>query len=269
MGISNDNQLETEAAGQADWDSAHTANFGILERGYHLTALAGGAISTGDICWMNSGGYLFRFNVLSEDIRPFALAFTSAASGESLQVLLTGIVRSLGVHSLAQMGSDLFVAPTSPGMIARSYSAASRKIGRGVGDWGIYFNPHGRDDFLPEKLTTVATQANAVVGTDYFFSMDAGRRGFNRRLKVNGNSANLVSVKFHSNSSRAGADRLYETVSGGVSIVGSFIDQAMWPYEATDPSTLNGLVYGTLRIMSGAAVTSDHIGVQCIWERAF
>ena len=267
MSVTNDNQFEIQTNGQADWDSGLRANFNILERGFHLTALAGDAVSTGDVLWMNSGGYLFRFNVLSEDIRPRALAFTAAASGESFQVLLRGIVRSLGVHSLAQMGADLFVSAASPGMIARSYSGASRKIGWGVGEWGFYFDPG--DDFLSEKITNVATQANAVVGTDYFFSMDAGRRGWNRRLKVNGNSANLVSIKFHSNSSRAAADRLYETTSGGVSIVGSYIDQAGWPYEATDPSTLNGLVYGTLRIMSGAGVTSDHIGVQAIWDRHF
>jgi len=80
-----------------------------------------------------------------------------------------------------------------------------------------------------------------------------------------GNSADLVKLQFHANSART--TLLYETKSGGVSVVGSYQDRAGWPYENTDASTLGDLVYGTLTVLSGAAVTNDTISVQMNWDR--
>jgi hypothetical protein len=75
-----------------------------------------------------------------------------------------------------------------------------------------------------------------------------------------GNSADKVTLKFYQESGRT--NLLYSTISGGVSTVGSFQDRAMWPLDTTD-----GRVYGTLKIESAAAVGSDTISIQGIWDR--
>jgi hypothetical protein len=267
MTVTNDNQLENPTAGQADWDSALNANFTILERGYHLSAQAGIAINTGYVVWMNSGGFLFPFNPNSRDVYPYGLSYTAAASGESVQVILSGIVRSLAIHSPAVPGMDLFVSPTTPGIVVGSYSGANRRIGFGVSEQGLYFNPHGANQFLPEKLTIVTTIL-AVVGSNHLFSMDAGQFGWNRQTRMIGNSGNLTELKFFSGSARVGSERLYETVSGGVTTVGSFLDRAGWPYENTEASTISGLVFGLLRMSSASAVGSDTVAVGMIWDRS-
>ena len=264
MSITNDNQLEIQAAGQADWDSGLNANFSILERGYHGVFQAGTSINTGYVCWINSAGYVFPFNPNSEDARPHGLAYTAASSGANISLVLAGIVRSLGVFSPAVPGLDVFVSPVTPGLILSSYSAASRRVGIGVAETGIYFNPGGFP--IQETLTRVFS-INAVVGSDHLFSLDVGKRGWVREAKMISNSANLVSLKFHSGSTRAGSERLFETVSGGVTTVGSFLDRAGWPFENTETSTLSGLMFGTVRIMSGAAVTSNDLQIRLVVDR--
>jgi hypothetical protein len=265
MSITNDNQFEIQTAGQADWDSGLNANFAILERGYHGVFRAGMAINTGHAVWINSGGFAFHFNPNSEDIRPHAFAYVAAASGDNISLLLTGIVRSLGICSPAVPGFDLFVSPATPGAVVTSYSAASRRIGMGAGGWGVYFNPWGQRN-VEETLVRVTTVV-AVTGSDHLFSLDAGKRGWVRELKMISNSANLVSLKFFSGSTRAGSERLYETTSGGVTTVGSFLDRAGWPYENTEANTLSGLIFGTLRIMSAAAVGSNDVQVRLVVDR--
>jgi spore coat protein U-like protein len=80
-----------------------------------------------------------------------------------------------------------------------------------------------------------------------------------------GNSADHVELKFYSD---ARAALLYATVSGGVTTVGSFQDRAGWPFENTDASsTLGDLVYGTVKVLSSAAVGSDTISIQQTWDR--
>jgi hypothetical protein len=265
----NDQNFALPGSGNSDWDSSLNSNFTIIGRGFHLSAQLGEAVNTGDALWINSGNFAFRFNPNSQSIRPRALAYTAGASGDTQQVLLTGIVRSLGVHSPVVPGLDVFVSALTPGMLVTSYSAANRKVGFGVSDWGVYFNPHGGDDFLPEQLTRTTTISNVLVGVDQFFSLDVGQRGIMRRVRMQGASGDLVSLGFWSSSARTDATRLFETKSGGVSVVGSFIDQAMFPYENTEASTISGLIFGRIRIASGSVVNSDTIGVTLTAERLF
>lgn len=264
MSISNDNKFELQTAGQADWDSGLNANFTLLERGYHMSGLAGADVNTGSALWITSGNFFVPFDPNSADIRPHAYSYLGASSGESLSVLVTGIVRSLGINSPALPGQDLFVSPVTPGLLVGSYSAAGRRVGVGVGGWGVYFNPFM--DTPPERLTR-SVAVNAVTGSLHLFSLDGGKYGWVREVRVIGNSADLVTLKFHSGSARVGSERLYETVSGGITTVGSFLDRAGWPYENTEAGTLSGLTFGSLMVNSAAAVGSDTINVQLVFDR--
>jgi spore coat protein U-like protein len=191
------------------------------------------------------------------------MAYTAAASGDSITALAWGIVRSLGINSPAVPGKTLFVSALTPGLIVTSYAAANRPIGVGLAGYGVLFNPNANDR-LPEQLTSSIAIA-AVTGSLHLFSASAGRFGWNRQTVMIGNSANLVELKWYSDSART--KLLYATISGGVSVVGSFQDRAGWPWENTDASTLGDLVYGSLKVMSAAAVGSDTISVQQIWDR--
>lgn len=260
-----DNQLEQQTSGQADWDSGLNANFTILERGYHATVQFGADVNTGYVLWINSGGFAFHFNPNSEDIFPHAIAITGGSSGDTKQVLISGIMRSLDIHSPATPGQDLFVSAATEGLVVGSYSAASRRIGWGVSQSGLYFNPHGNRGEI-EQLTRVESFL-AVTGSLHNFALDVGKRGWVREVRMIGASADLVSLTFWSGSSRVGSERLFETISGGVTVVGSHLDRAGWPYENTEANTLSGLVFGRLQVMSAAAVGSDTISVRLIVDR--
>lgn len=255
-----DNQFVTPSQGQADWDASLTADLGTIERGYHWTERAGVAINTGHVVWLNSGGFAFPFNPNSQDIRPHGFAFTAANSGDALTALAWGIVRSLGVTSPAIPGLPLYVSALTPGVVVTSYNGANRPIGFGLLS-GILFQPSV--DRFPETLNSSVAIA-AVTGSLHTFNVAVGRRGIDREIVMIGNSADLVELKFYSDSGRT--KLLYSTVSGGVSVVGSFQDRAMWPWENTD-AVNSATIYGTLKIMSAAAVGSDTISVQGAWDR--
>lgn len=418
MSYTIDNQFSEPPSGEANWDSDWDNNMGILERGYHTTAQAGVAVGTGNVLCMNSGGFLFPFNTTTPGLFPQYFSFTAANSGDSMQVLARGIVRSLGITSnaitgqplyvsaltpgiivtsyagevrrvgwgllggvlfdpyalpgpsaLAQLsdvntngvtdgqvltwanasskwvpaspgalnltivttftaaavinsgyvvwidpaantakhfdpnseayepaafaltgaagvgslfqavlagyvsgykitsaaplGKHAFISALTPGLIVGSYGGANRPVGRVVNSLGLNFDPSARQA-LPERLTSSFAIA-AVTGSLHVFSASGGRWGWNRQTVIIGNSANLVELKWYADSGHT--TLLYATVSGGVTSVGSFQDRAGWPYENTDASTLGDLVYGTLKVMSAAAVGSDTISVQMSWDR--
>jgi len=246
MPISNDNKLELQTSGQADWDSGLNANFTLLERGYHVSGIAGTNVSTGMALWISSGNFFVPFDPASLDIRASAYAFTAHNSGETMQALMTGIVRSLGINSPAVPGQDMFVSPA--GYLVGSYSAASRRVGIGVGGWGVYFNPF-MEDTAREQITRVVT-VDAVVGSQHLFELDAGKYGWVREVNAIGSS--LVTIAFHSGSARVGSERLYETVSGGLATI---LDRAGWPYENTEVGTLSGLIFGTITVSSDSTVS--------------
>lgn len=258
-----DQNFTLPSAGQADWDTDLNANFTIIGRGYHKLFTAGSEIRTGTIVTVSSDGYANAFDPSSLSNTPHAFAYKAVASGEQDTFLLHGVVRSVGVLSGAIPGKPFFSSAITPGVVVASYSAADRSGGIGVEEDGIYFSP-GRGGALPEILAR-SVQVTAVTGSSHFFTMDGGRYGSVRRILATGASADLVELSFYSNSSRA--DLLFQTLSGGVSVVGSFIDQAGLPYYNSDASTLSGLVYGTLEVKSAAAVGSDTIDVSVTFER--
>lgn len=135
-----DNPFVTPVSGQADWDSSLNADFGVLERGYHVTERAGVAINSGQVLWLNSGGFFFPFDPNSKTIYPTAMAYTAAASGDSLTALAWGIVRSLGINSPAIPGFALYTSALTPGVIVTTPNGP--KIGRGLAGYGVLFNPH-------------------------------------------------------------------------------------------------------------------------------
>jgi hypothetical protein len=411
-----DNPFVIPVAGQADWDSSLTADLNTIERGYHFTERAGAAINTGNIVWLNSGGFAFPFDPNSKTIYPHGMAYTATASGDSAVFVAWGIVRSLGINSPAIPGFPLYVSALTPGLVVTtpngpkigrgltgygvlfqphksqrlaelfdvntngvadaavltwsdssskwapaaipgigtagvtvvrtltagaavnsghvvwldpsnnqakhfdpnsesiepigvaitqgtgagsmftallkgvigmaitsavpigrhayvsaltpgvmvsSYAAAFRAVGRNVGSQAIEFDAMAREH-LPEQLTS-SIAISAVTGSLHLFSASAGRWGWNRQTVMIGNSADHVELKWYSDSARS--KLLYSTVSGGVTVVGSFQDRAGWPFENTDASTLGDLVYGSVKVLSSAAVGSDTVSIQQTWDR--
>lgn len=254
-----DNQFVFPTNGQADWDASLSADLSILERGYHTTERAGMAINTGNVLWMNSGGFFFAFDPNSLDIFPSHLAYTSASSGDSLTALAWGSIRSLGINSPAVPGKPLYVSALTPGVIVGSYAGADRCIGRGLPGYGVLFNP--QRSYVNERIVTSFAIA-AVTGSLHLFTAEAGLYGWNRQTVMIGNSADLVELKMYSDSART--TLLYSIKSGGVTTVGSFQDRAGWPYDVT---ALGSLMYGTLKVMSDALVGSDTISIRNIWDR--
>lgn len=136
-----DNPFVIETNGQADWDAALTANFAVIERGYHVTERAGMAINTGAALWLNPTGFFVPYNPNSGAIQPHALSYTAAASGDSLSAIAWGIVRSLSVIPDAP-GSLLYVSSANDGSIVTSPNGIP--VGVGVVGHGILFQPSKR-----------------------------------------------------------------------------------------------------------------------------
>lgn len=132
-----DNPFDTPTSGAADWDSGLSANFQVVERGYHLTERAGQAISSGQVVTLNSGGFFFPYNPNSTAIVPAGYAYTAAASGDSLTALAWGIVRSLGINSPCVPGKMIF--STASGFLSTTTLGLS--VGMGLSGYGILFNP--------------------------------------------------------------------------------------------------------------------------------
>lgn len=265
MPVTVDQQFESQAAGQADWDSGLNANIVIAERGYHLTGQAGIAINTGHVCWMSSAGFLYPFDINSGTIKPHALSFTSATSGESIQFILSGIMRSLDIHSNVVPGLDVFVSPDTPGMLVPSYSGANRRVGWGVSESGVRFDPSDSGLF-PERTSDVIS-LSIVVGSLHNFNFELGRRGWNRSVHMVSDSGDLLTVRFYNKPARAAGDLVYETLSGGVETIGSFFDSAGFGWENSDTGSYSGLLYGQAELEAAASVTSTELGVTFTTER--
>lgn len=248
--------------GQADWDTDLNANFDIIDRGIRGKVVAGTTINTGQVLWVNSGRFAFPFNPASEDVFPQAFAYKAINSGEEDYALLSGAVRSLSVLSACVPGVPMYA--NFSGAVVGSYAAASRPVGFGMFEDGLFFDP--ARVVLPERLTRSETQM-LVTAQSHFFSFDVGKRGIVWRLEAKGSSADLCVIHFHSGSTRVASELLYEVKSGGVSVMTHFIDQAMFPYRNTDPSTLSGLIYGTMRLQSAANVASDQVWITLSVER--
>lgn len=136
-----DNQLALLSSGAADWDADLDANFAVIERGYHVTQRAGVAINTGEVLWCNSAGYFKQFDPNSTSIFPMAMAFTAAASGDSMRALAWGIVRSLAINSAGVSGKLLYVSAATPGVIVSSSAVQNIPVGLGLPSGGVLFDP--------------------------------------------------------------------------------------------------------------------------------
>lgn len=257
------NNFEQPSAGAADWDSSINGNFGILESGFRAKGQAGEVVNTGDILTVGSDGFSLRFDPNSEDIKPHLLSLTALSSGDEANFVAFGSVRSLGVWTGVIPGHEVFVSVLTPGMVVSSYSGANRGVGFAHYEDGFVFQP-GASHF-PELIENV-TSIDTVNGSLHLFDMDFGRGGWNRRVHMVGDSGDLTELKLYANSSRTDADLLFSTLSGGVTVVGSHLDQAGFPFFNTDASTYSGLVYGSLMTKS-LSVASDFVGVTITMER--
>jgi hypothetical protein len=257
--------FDQPTAGQADWDASLNGNFSILEFGHRARGQAGEIINTGDILTVGSDGFALRFDPNSADIYPHLLSISALSSGDEAHFVAFGSVRSIDVFTPVIPGHPVYVSAQSPGMVVSSYSGANRNIGRAHYQDGFVFDPNGVAQF-PELLSDV-TSIDLVVASVHEFTMDFGLAGTNRQIHMVGDSGDLVELILYSNSTKAAGDIIFATTSGGVNVVGSFIDQAGFPYWNTDPSTVSGNMYGTLEIKAAAAVTSDSVGVTIIMGR--
>lgn len=223
------------------------------------TAQAGVAINSGYVCWMTSGGFMVPFDPNSADIKPLALCLTAPASGAVGNFLFEGTVRSL--YTAFVPGRDYFTSAVTPGLVVASYSAANRKIGVGREGGSLFFKPY---HMSPEQITQITT-ITVNPASLHLFTMDVGKSGIVRDLLMKSNSLDKVALLFYSNSARD--NKLYSTISGGVTTVDSFVDRALWPYDNTDASTLSGLIYGKVFADSGAAVASLDLQIKLTVDR--
>lgn len=264
MAYTDNNQFETQADGQADWDSGLNSNFAISDRGFHGRFAAGHAVSTGDILWVASGGTLYRYNPNSLSLGPpTAMAYKAVASGETDRFILQGIVSSMAIWSgNIAPGRPVFTSPSTAGFAVSSYAAADYPVGVAIAPNAIFFAP-GQYRTLPEEISQVQSLGALAIGSTHAFALNVGNRGWARRLEVNANSFNLWTMKFHSGSARVSSELLYETASGGVTSVYA-LDGAGFPFKNTD-ITSPGMVFGNILVSSG--VGSAHINVTVVVDR--
>ncbi len=269
MSISKDQQLESQTAGTADWDSGLNANFTILERGYHVTVPAGMVVNTGYVLWVDSGGFGHHYDPNSVDIRPHGYAWTGATSGSDVHMLVRGTIRSLDINSAVVAGHNAYVSGAVPGVVVASYSGAWPSIGWGVGEGQLYFDPHMAQ---PVDRITQTFSIEFALESLHMFQLDMGRYGWIRETTMKAESGDLMRLWFYSNSARDADKLLYQVLSGGVDATsqgdfGGFYDRAGWPFENTDASTINGLIYGTVEVHSLGSVNSTNVQVTLVGER--
>ncbi len=272
MTVSKDEQLESQTAGTADWDSGLNANVTIQERGNHVTIQAGMVINTGYVCWVNSGAFAFHYDAQSVDIRPHGFAWTGASSGDDVQLLVRGTIRSLDICSPVVAGIDAYVAAATPGLVVNSYSGSWPAVGWGTGAGQLYFDPHIVRQ--AERFTRVFSIEFALESL-HMFTMDMGGYGWARETRMAAESGDLMRLWFYSDSART--DLLYSTLSGGVDAtslykigdtnIGYFSDKSGWAYSNTDASTINGLIYGKVEVHSLGSVNSTDLAVTLVGER--
>lgn len=269
MAISKDEQLESQTAGTADWDSGLNANVTINERGNHVTVQAGQNVNTGYVCWIDSGAFAHHYDPNSLSIRPHGFAFTAADSGDDLHMVVRGTIRSLDICSPVVPGIDAYVAGNTPGLVVNSYSGSWPAIGWGTGPGQLYFDPHTARG--GDRITRTFSIEFALESL-HMFEMDMGRYGWIRTTDMKAESGDLMNLWFYSDSSRSGDKLLFEVLSGGVDATsagdfGGFHTSSGWPFENTDPSTINGLIYGTAEVHSLGSVNSTPLQVTLTGER--
>ena len=160
-------------------------------------------------------------------------------------------VRSYSVYSgNLTVGQQVFVNPSSVGMLTTSIQAAQWPVGYAVDQNAIMIVP-GLTQF-PSRFTTVVSVSAVLVGSQATFAMDVGAGGWVRKLTVLADSCDAFKVQFHSNSSRAAGERLFETltqsVDGGAGDFDisslNWTDAAGWGYECTNVASTESVQRG-------------------------
>lgn len=271
MAFTNDQQLETQASGQADWDTALNANFAIIERGQHVKLSAGAAISSGQVCVVGSGGWVLPLNANSTALFPQLISYKGVSSGDNTQFLRQGIIRSLTVLSgKITNGKPVFVSVASPGFLVSSFAGCGEAAGLAIGNDAIIFSP-GQPRTLPSLDTNVATVGPVLVGTYADFAIPVGRHATIRDMTVSG-SHNRLKVQFWCGSTRANSELMYETLTSSASPGSAditsvyFKDRAMFPHENTDVNT-GWYIYGRISAQSGTGVGSAYANFSLVSER--
>lgn len=264
MAYTDNNQLENQADGQADWDNGLNANFTTIDRGFHRQFAAGTGVSTGDIMWLTTSGTLLKYDPRSLSLGPpTAMAYKAVASGETDRFLLRGVVSSIGVWSgNIAAGQPVYAAPSTAGFAVSSYAAADHPAGIALSATAIFFSP-SQYRSVPEEITQVQSLGLLAIGSTHTFTLSVGNRGYVRRVEVNASSFNLWTMKFHSGSARVSSELLFETASGGVTSTYA-LDAAGFPFKNTDVASL-GLVFGNILVSSG--VGSAHINLTVSVDR--
>lgn len=274
MSMTDENNLEIPTSGVADWDSPLNGNFNILARGFEFKGVAGSAINTGDAVSLVGSAYVVPHNSHSMDLasKPVGISRTSMASGDAGQFAISGVVRSLTVFSgNLTPGQFCYINPSSLGMITASISAAQWPVGIALDQNAIMMSP-GLSRF-PENISQISC-GQMHVGSQHTFDMDLGNRGWVRQLRVISTSVDAYKILWHSNSTRANSERLFETlttsVDGGASDFDvkslDWADDAGWGYKSTNTASPS-LIYGTIVVQSASAVASGNFEVRLDVER--
>ena len=269
--FSNDNNLEYQPSGQADWDTSNNANWAIVERGYHVKLTAGVAISSGQVCTVSSGGIARPLDARSMSLKPHVISYKSVASGTVTQFLSRGAVRSMGVWSgNIQSGEPVFVSVASQGFCVKSFAGCGDAVGIAIGVDAILFSP-GQNRIFPDIVTYTNTLGPVVVNSYGAFAAPLGWKGTVRDLIIQ-SSHDRMRVQLWSGSANVNSEYVYETLTRSWSPASADItstyyrDRALFPYENTDAST-SWYVYGRVSAQSGTGVTSAYIAVTIVAER--
>lgn len=269
--FTNDQNLELQPSGQADWDTGNNANLAILERGYHVKMTAGIGISSGQVCTIGSGGLVWPLNANSMSNKPHLISYKSINSGDVTQFLTRGVVRSMTIWSgNINPGEPVFVSVTSAGFCTKSFNGCGDAVGIAINNTSILFAP-GQNRVFPEIVTYANTIGPITVNSYAAFAMPLGNVGTIRDVILT-SSHNAMKLRFWSGSTNANSELLYETLTrswspASIDIASTYYrDAALFPYKNTDANS-SWYIYGRVDAQSSTGVNSAYVAVTVIAER--
>lgn len=274
MSFTNDLDLELQASGANDWDTALNANFALLEKGFTFRVIAGTQVNTNTAIYITNSGYAVPYDPRSMGLGPPpAVSRLAVASGASGLFTHMGTVRSMASASLVA-GAPVFASPNpaSLGMLVSSYAGYSFPIGTALSANAIVVQPQR---IFPELITLVESGVAYVNAASYFnFSVPIGHRGIITKLEVGANSLSdyAFKVQLWSGSARASSEAVYETLTRSWAVSSrdvassSYKDAAGFPFKNTDTASW-ALLFGRITVQSGHGATSGSFSVSVEMER--
>lgn len=265
--------FEIPSAGQSDYDSALNGNWQIAARGYHIEGTAGTTINTGQVCIVNSAGYVIPYDSRSLSLMPQLISYRAVSSGVAAAFISDGSVSSLAVWSGQIIpGQPVFVAPNSIGFCVKSYAGHCQAIGYAINGTSIRFHP-GNPQIFPELVTETVSVGPVLVGSRGDFAFSLANRGIARRIHSRSDSANGWKLRFWTGSAKVNSEQLYETVTRSTAIGSVDINSVFFselggiPWYNTD-TTSPALVFGRIDVQSGCQVNTAHFSVT-VWVEKF